>query len=172
MAAEWKWTKQREEAARLLAEDRATNEAIASKLDIGLRTLLDWKTVPEFAARVKEHVEAYRDACMAEGIADKRNRVRRLSETHRGLLQVIAERADDPDMLEVSGGTTGLLVKTVRRSKGSNDVWFESAVIDKALLSELREIEQQAAKELGQWSEKVDLTFAPKVYTDAAMDDV
>src|SRR5262249_37518948 len=59
----------------------------------------------------------------------------------------------DPDMRDVPGGTTGLLVRTVK--------WVGSFVfylyqVDTRLLKQLLKHEKQAAQELGQWGQKTE----------------
>jgi hypothetical protein len=42
----FRWSADKREAAQLVAEDELTNEEIAARLKIGLRTLYDWKSNP------------------------------------------------------------------------------------------------------------------------------
>jgi hypothetical protein len=66
---------------------------------------------------------------------------------------VIAERAADPDMANVPGGRTGLLVRRVKViGSGDNAREVCEYEVDTGLLKELRELEKQAAVEAGQWS--------------------
>lgn len=154
----WEWTAQREAAASLAADDRLTDRQIAEQVGVSRETIVSWRMSDEFRARIAEHVNARLDACMTEGIADKRNRVRRLSETWQGLQQVIAERAVELNGVAAGGGT-GLLVHQVKGiGKGDNFRVVDEYAVDTGLLNELRQIEQQAAKELGQWSEKTEQT--------------
>jgi hypothetical protein len=55
---------------------------------------------------------------------------------------------------DVPGGTTGLLVKDYKGKDADQPVYK----VDTRLLAELRAHEKQAAEELGQWSEKQELT--------------
>ncbi len=110
---------------------------------------------PRIAAAIAE----YRVAIKAEGIANKQNRIDRLNADWLRLQQVIAERAADPTMADVPGGTTGLLVRTVKAlGHGADARIVEEYAVDTGLLRELRAHEEQAAKELGQWTEKRELT--------------
>ncbi len=94
-------------------------------------------------------------------IAEQWERVRALEDRWRRLRQVIAERAASAEMQGVPGGTTGLLTHTVK-GIGSGDHFqaVDEYAVDTNLLRELREIEKQAAQELGQWTEKHEHTGA------------
>lgn len=73
--------------------------------------------------------------------------------------QVIAERAEDIELQDVAGGKTGLIVHNVKGvGKGEDFQLIDLYEVDTGLLKELREHEKQAAQELGQWTEKKDLT--------------
>ncbi len=189
----FRWTKRSERAAALVAEDRLTDEAIAEKVGIAKRTLERWKDAPDFAARVAEHVERFRVVVRSRGIAVIENRVQALQERWDLMKQIIRERAQAPEMAEVPGGSTGLLVRQIKLVKvyGSDEdeppgddeategetlhslklsVPVEEFVLDTGLLRELREHEKQAAQELQQWTEKRDLTsdgkpLAPQTVT-------
>lgn len=64
---------------------------------------------------------------------------------------VINERAKDPDMAEVPGGRTGLLLKQIRvTGSGEKQSVSTTFVLDSAILSELRALEEEVATELGQ----------------------
>jgi hypothetical protein len=67
----------------------------------------------------------------------------RLQRLHR----VIRERAADPEMQDVPGGPTGLIVRTTKMV-GKKEV--KEYALDAALLREIRELEAQAARECGQ----------------------
>ena len=68
--------------------------------------------------------------------------------------QVIDERGGSAGLSDVPGGTTGLLVKDYKGKDADQPVHK----VDTSLLAELRAHEKQAAEELGQWSEKRELT--------------
>ena len=160
MSAEsWKWTTRRERAAQLVADDQLTDTEIALQCGVTQRQLERWKKVPEFQERVAAIVEAERQAILAKGIAEKRNRVDALNDRWQRMRQVIDERAEDPDMAKVPGGRTGLLVREFKQiGTGPDATMVEEFHLDAALLKESREHEKQAAQELGQWTEKRELT--------------
>lgn len=135
-----------------------SDEQIAERVGVTRDAITSWKLAPEFQARISEHVEAQREACMSEGIADRRNRVRRLGDTWERLQQVIRERAVELDGAAAGGGT-GLLVHQVKGiGKGESFRVVDEYAVDTGLLAELRQIEKQAAQELGQWVEKGELS--------------
>lgn len=149
MSAEWVWTRARERAALLTAEDALTDVEIAAEVGISERTLHRWRKRPEFMARVEEHIEAFRAVIERKAIAQRGRRVAALQDRWRRMQRVIEERAADPGMADVPGGRTGLIVRRGRR--------VEEYAVDEGLLRELREHERQAAQELGQWLERAEV---------------
>lgn len=146
----FEWTKTRIDAAELIAARNLTFSEIAERLEIDRTTLWNWRQDPEFAARVEEIVEEHRAETRRIGIADKERRLSALNDRWCRLKRVIEARADAPEMAAAPGGSTGLLVRTMKQV-GSKVV--EEFAVDTGLLKELREIEKQAAVELGQWNE-------------------
>ena len=149
------WTKDREAAALLVAEDELTDAEIGAKVSISERQLFNWKAHPDFQARVKELARAAGEAMLRQAIAKRQRRVRALNDRWDALKQVVAERGTDPKMANVPGGKTGLLVHNVK-GVGSGEAFqvVDLYEVDTGLLKELREHEKQAAQELGQWAEK------------------
>lgn len=143
--------------ALLVADDRLNDEQIAERAGITRRTLTTWKQHPEFAARVAEHVAAQREAVMSQGIADKVKRIAALDDRWDRMQTVIAERADVDEWSDVAGWGTGLLVHQRKQIGGGRDAQVvDEFAVDTGLLKELRAHEEQAAKELGQWTEKLE----------------
>jgi len=170
-----------------VAEDRLSDQAIADTLGVTKRTLENWKKVPEFHALVSEHRAAIHAAIMEHGIGDVMARTARRQRTMEGLLQIVQERAKDPEMQQVPGGLTGLIVGNTRFVKVIEAAFEKAApassadeaadpeedlearvvyrptkqvepvreyAIDTGLLAELRALEAQTAKELGQVAER------------------
>jgi hypothetical protein len=132
-----------------------SDEMIAARLGVTRQTLANWKRETAFQERVQEHLEAAREAIKAEGIASRINRVNALNDRWDRMRTVIAERAEDNAMQGVPGGKTGLLVhQTKAIGTGQNQTIIDEYAVDTGLLKELRAHEEQAAKELGQWTEK------------------
>jgi hypothetical protein len=172
----FKWDRLREKAALLVAEDKLTDAKIGAACDVTERTIERWKRHPDFKARVAEHVEAYRATIRARGIAILENRVDALQDRWERMKGVIAARAEEH--ASIPGGESGLLVRTVRGvGSGEDFELVELYAVDTGLLRELREHEKQAAQELGQWTERKDLTtggepIVLKVVSGVSMDDL
>ena len=174
------WTATREKAAGLVADARKTEVAIATEAGISERTLRNWKAHPVFAARVDSLVTEAKAAAKALTIANKERRVARLQDRSAKLDQVIAARAEEH--ATVPGGDTGLLVREPKivkvynaestRRRGPSSVAEEDDDderltptggvqivyeyrVDTGTLAEMRQIEKQAAQEVGEWIEKV-----------------
>ncbi len=96
--------------------------------------------------------EEFENEAIGEGLARKAVRIREKSHRHDLLNQIIAERSVSEDMQAVAGGKTGLLVKDYKN--GLMAVYK----LDAALLKELRDLEREIAIEVGQWTEKKDVT--------------
>ncbi len=151
-------SKRREQAAQLLAEDRFPDRKIAELCGISEQSLNKWKQRPEFAARVQELIAIYAERALKFGLARRERRITVLSDMHDRILLVIEERAADPVLAQVPGGKSGLVV---RRLRGLS-MLREEFEIDTGSVRELRGLEEQIARELGQWKEKSEVD----VYTD------
>lgn len=151
----FKWDETREQAALLIAQDELTDTKIAENLGVARRTLGSWKENPEFSERVQSHLNEIRAYIRSHGISIIENRVAALQDRWERMKRVIAERAESPEMQDVPGGKTGLLVRQLKKvGAGADAEMVEEFAIDAALLKEMREHEKQAAQELGQWSDK------------------
>lgn len=156
-APTFRWTGQREQAALLVAEDDLSDEKIAAACEVDRKTLYRWKQMPAFAERVAEHVKALEAEAFKFAIAKRRKRVEALDDRWQRMQRVIEARA--VELADISGGDTGLLVHQEKAiGTGSNQTIIDEYAVDTGLLKELREHEKQAATELGQWTEKKDLT--------------
>jgi hypothetical protein len=97
-----------------------------------------------------------------ERISSLQQRIDGYNERRQRLLAVIGERAvagwDAP------GASTGLLVRRERSiGSGANQKFVAEYEVDTGLLRELRELEKQAAIDLGQWTEKRDVKMDAQV---------
>ena len=141
-------------AAILVAEDVLTDEQISAELGITRRTLANWKKRKDFAADVGGHVGAIQAGMLRLTIAKKHKRLKTLDDLHTKALAVIEARA--AAMAGAApGADTGLLThqyKQVGTGRGSATV--SEYTVDVALMREIRSLQEQAAKELGQWVEK------------------
>lgn len=148
----------REQAAFLLAMDELTWEQIAEKAGCSKSSIRRWKMDRDFMFLVDEHRRAIRGQIRSHGIAIRENRIAALQRRWDKANRIIEARAADPEMQEVPGGDTGLVVCEPRTiGAGVNAERVDVFKVDVALMSELRAIEEQAAKELGQWEEKKSL---------------
>lgn len=156
-----KLPKKQRSAAQLVAEDTLTDRQIAKRCNIALSTLENWKQGEAFRAVVAEVRERIDQEIMSRGIARRAKRVQTLEDQWEKMKQVIRERAVDPVMDDVAGGKTGLLVRTEKSiGSGPGAKIVEEFAVDTGLLKELREHAKQAAIELGQWTEKRELSNA------------
>ena len=154
---------QQELAAQLVAEARYEYSEIAEKVGVEVRTLYKWRNVPTFAFRVDEISRDFARAALKRGLARKEYRVDCLAKLHSKLLTVIEERAEAEDMQEVPGGKTGLMVRTF---KVSGETVMTEYAVDTGLIRELRAIQEQVAKELGQVVDKHEHKFRLKDMSD------
>lgn len=157
------WNKSTERAAQLIAEGRLEFPEIARLVGITRNTLYRWRKHPEFAAHVDRVIAEMRAEVGAEvkrfAIMDVMNRVGAQNDRWNRMTRVIEERAADPSMAKVPGGKTGLLVRTIKGiGTGKSYKVVEEYAVEIGLLKELREIEKHAAQELGQWTEKQEIS--------------
>jgi hypothetical protein len=155
----FRWTDKALRVARMVAEDLLTDRRIAKEAKIATATLERWKLHPDFAARVAELVKAFGDRCANIAIAKRHRRIADYDERKRRMVALIRARANDPEHRVAVGGDTGLLVRTIKQIGGGETAEkVEEFHVDAALLKELRELEKQAAQDLGQWTEKKEVS--------------
>ncbi len=88
-------------------------------------------------------------------IRDLNERIREYQSRWGKMRTVIEERAAAEEMQVAAGGKTGLLVRTLKSiGSGENATTVEEFAVDTGLLRELRELELQVSKELGQYEER------------------
>jgi hypothetical protein len=154
--------KKRPLAAELMAQGEMTDAQVAERVGVHPVTLAKWKTDPKFAADVEVSRAAILDAVRAEGIANKQNRINGYNEDWQKLQAVIDARATYYTEDDVPGGSTGLIVGKpvmvrVDEVKGAYHTVMEYSV-DDAVLARRLAIAKQAAQEMGQWTERRELT--------------
>ena len=146
-------SEQKIKAALLVAQGHLSNQQIAQRLEMGERTLDGWKKEPEFKRLVSDHLNAWLVEIHHKGIADRRRRIFQLNLRWRKAQAIAEARAKDPAIRRLPGGATGFIVRrlrSIRRGDGQFAV-IEEGQFDSALFRDLLAIEQQAARELGQW---------------------
>lgn len=158
-------TKNQLKVAGLLAIGEHTDAEIAVEVGVTDRTIRNWKRKPEIqekTARLKEAILAETERqIISQGFARKAQRIKRYNDRLELLDQVREERAADPAMADIPGGTTGLIVKTLKSvGFGENNMLVSEYGVDVPTLRETREIEKQMSMELGQWTEQHDITSA------------
>jgi len=155
------WNTKRVRAAQLVAEGQLTDEQIAADIKIGRATLHRWKLEPIFQARISQITEQMAEAIRKKGIRLRENRLAKLDAITTKLEQVFEERAKRA--LEVSEDAespglvtelkTGLVLIQHKR-------YGTEYVVDTPALREYREYMKQAAIEVGEWTEKQEITGA------------
>lgn len=162
--------------------DKSANgaEVSASRL---LRNAKVGARIAELSKRVVEGV-------IKAEIGKRNDRVAALNERWHLMRQVISERAADaryraqqaaekakkdgkPAPAPIPGDMTGLLVRRARSvGSGKAATVIVEYEVDTGTLKELRGHEQQAAQELGQWTEKTDSTVRFPALKDATEDEI
>lgn len=156
-----RWTRTTEKAAHLVAQDREPDRQIAVVCKISERTLARWKGDSDFTARVEKIVSEYAERALRHGLARRDRRLRELTDVYDKLQQIVADRAKDPAMENIAGGSTGLLVRRVSSiGSGENFKPFAEYELDAALVRELRATLDQVAQECGQKIARAELTGA------------
>jgi len=161
-----RWTARHDAAVLLVADDRLTNDAIAARVGIAPATLDLWKADAAFRDKVQQAVTVQREAAMSEAIAVKAERLRDYQELRRRLWSTIEANAQDHAAAVSKAGDAfgrdvptgaahGLMVKKlVPGGKGMLSDWQ----VDTALIAELRNLNKQAAQEMGDWTERKELS--------------
>ena len=147
------WTDQRERAAFLTAEDALTDEQIAREVGISRSLLFKWRRRPEFAARVSAHLATLAEGVVTIGVARRRNRVMRLQMLIDRMDRVMDARAKNATIDEER---SGLVVRKPHFSSEGDLEWEYK--FDGGFVQQYRATMEQAAKELGQLNEKIEIT--------------
>lgn len=142
-------TTRQQRAALLLAEDEQSDEQIALACSISEATLNVWKKKPDFAARIIEHRELFRQRIFRLGFADKAKRVRALDVVAGAVLNQL-QRAEFQTIIKVT-------------EDGEHIYGF-----DTGRLKEFREYLDDIAEEMGDRQAKGNpaASVVVKVYTD------
>lgn len=166
MAHRFEWGPGSLEASYLVADDQMTEKQIAERVGVSHRTVQNWKKHPEFVAKVQEQLRKLEVEIFSAGVAVKKNRLRRLNNHWQKAQQVVEERKQaaeaDPTMAEVPGARTGMMIRTLKAIGQNQTVaeWRWDRELEKTIL----DIEKQAAIEMGQWTEKKDVTSGGQPY--------
>lgn len=150
----FQWTIKRRRAAQLVADGRLSHTEIAQQVGISESCLTSWKANAEFALGVESNVEAVRQRLRTQSIQTKQVRLERVSDLFERMWNLIEARSGDMND-EVAGGSTGLLAREVRSVGEELHYQYK---FDAALTREIRETMKQMAIELGEWTEKRELS--------------
>lgn len=147
-------------AAALDAADELTDERIAADVGVSRASLNRWRAKPAYAAEVARQKQAILEHALRLPIAKKTKRLTVLNDLHEKQLAVIDARAlehgDDP---KIAGGATGLVVREYKMIGSGRDAQvIETYGVDVALIREIRGTQEQAAKEVGDWSDGASIT--------------
>ncbi len=127
----------------------------AERLGLDVSTLTAWTRVPAFRARVAEVRAAVLQATQDVLVAEKAARLRVINDLVVKALNLIAARAQDPELANVPGYATGLLVRKFQGvGRGADFRLVEEYVTDTSLITAIRELLKQAAIEVGEWNDK------------------
>ena len=171
----FRWDKPRLTAARLTAANEMNNTRIAEEVGITTTTLQRWQSHPDFKAKVADYLAEIESDMLRLPIAKKHVRVARLQDLQERLQMVLDDRqAAYLKEDTVIAGRSGAIVKQTKSvGSGENARIVEESVFDAALFREIRAIDEQAAKELGQWIDKGELTGrngTPLMVTEVVID--
>lgn len=112
--------------------------------------------------QIQKTIADHRAKLETRAIADLQRRVDGYDKRRGELLTIVAERSVSTDYTKIPGGRTGWLVRTVKQIGGGDHAErVEEYAFDAGLHRELRELEKQAAQDLGQWTDrsKIDITI-------------
>lgn len=154
----FEWDERKTRAAVLVAEDELSDEEIAAALPCARSSLGEWKTIKAFQDRVAEHLAELDRSMMRYAISKRRKRIGKLQRAIDKVEQVIDERASSQynDADQAPGAESGLLVSKPVFSH-SGELAYEWK-FDAALVREYRALMEQAAKELGQLQDRLEIT--------------
>lgn len=143
-------------AVAFVVADDFSDEKIAEQVGVSRATIARWKKLELFKAACAKTIEESEKTILSVPIAQRRRRVDALQDRWKRMRRVIDARAADETMHVVPGGETGLLTRQYRGiGHGESFTMVEEFSVDTGLLREMRELEKQAAQEVGQWVDKL-----------------
>lgn len=176
----FRWSEPRLQAALLCAEDDVSDEVIADRCGVSRKTLHTWRQHPDFQAQMGDHIGQIQAAMLKLAIAKKHRRLAVLDDLYAKSVTVIEERAAEYAAIAENnanqteqqrayrrtwggaalpaGGETGLLVRQVKQlGSGPSTQIIEEFAVDTGLIKQIQSLQEQAAKELGQWVERSEM---------------
>lgn len=156
-------------AARLVAEDNLTDEAIAEQAKVTRRQLTNWKRESAFRQAVAEHIAQITQQILSEGIARVDKRLAAKQDRWRRLQRAIEEQANNPQVRDQPGGRSGFLFY---REIPTRFGQIEEYTLQTGVSAEMRALEMDAAKEAGQYVERLHVRFDPTALTDEQLKEI
>lgn len=143
-------------AVAFVVADDLSDEKIAVEVGVHRQTIQRWKKLELFKAACAKTIEESEKTILSVPIAQRRRRVDALQDRWKRMKKVIDARASDESIAAIPGGDTGLLTRQYRGiGHGESFEMVEEFSVDTGLLREMRELEKQAAQEVGQWVDKL-----------------
>jgi hypothetical protein len=149
------WSAQKEQAVCLLAEGKLKPNEIAAKVGVSTITLHKWCQGPLFQQRIEDYVRRAERLIMRRGITALAKRIESYLEDWDRLEQLVAGRAKQHADIP-GGGLFAMEIKTV--GNGLNEREVEVYRYDTALIKDRMALRKQIGIEMGQWSEKREVT--------------
>lgn len=182
----------RDKAAILFADDelrtspgkRRTAQDVADEIGVSRRTITRWKDDPEFRAMIQDAKGKITADALRLPIAQKLERVRILNDSLMGDLEAKRLRAEHYAALRDDNAGSAMMQdfgfaipawaatgKFVAQPKiAANGKTVVEWAYDRALETSINEKLKQAAQELGQWEENVNVNHAMSEYHDDRLD--
>jgi len=115
------------------------------------------KNRPEVRKRIMELAAEAAEQFRCLTLGSTKERLMELEDRWRRMKALIRARAGDPRMQQTPGGETGLLVLR-QKVLGNGTGTIDEYCFDHTLMEAMLALEAQAAKELGQWTQKLEVT--------------
>ena len=151
------WSPKSEQAAELLAGGLSITKT-AKRVEVDEKTIDRWKRQPEFRTRLEERLAAIRTEIRTGGLAVRENRIAAERRRHGQIMAFVRKRAGNPRLGGVEGDDSGFFIRREKSLHVGEQAYerIEEIELDTAVTTELRELEQAIATEVGDWKTKVE----------------
>lgn len=148
----WNWTASLDTAAYLVAEDRRSLKDIEEETGVSASRIKKMLILDgEFCKRVAHYREEWMKQLKNKGIANRDMRINILDEMHDKLVQIYRDRAKHYKNRKHPGVNTGMMVRTIKAvGHGPKAKFIRGWEVDKDLTREIRDTQEQMAKERGE----------------------
>ena len=152
MAQNFTWKAASERAAALVAAGNLSDFDVAQQVGVSRRTLARWKEEPEFGQRVTDLVKIAREEAKKYAISDKDARVGATNKRWLIVQEIVMEQLENyaARYRAVDENEAAQTEAGVAKDKSAEEI----VGVDADLLREARQLEEHAARLLGQWSDK------------------